>query len=269
MNSNGKGAVAEAEIAAAAVRLGFHVARPMPEGQRYDLLIDTGERVLRVQCKWARRVNDVLSIRLSTSRHTPHGYVRTVYSADEIDAIAAYNPDTDKCYLIPIDEIAGRSNIHLRLEPPLNNQAAKLNWAEQYRFGAVAQLGRASGWQPEGRGFESPQLHSAVSEETLLDESVNLTDLDRTKSQIGASLRAERKRRGWSQGAVSRRSGLAGSVLSRLENGIGDPHLSVIERYAASLGYALQYHLIPAGHADQQPSVVLPEQPTTNWLHSG
>jgi hypothetical protein len=91
LNSNGKGAVAEAEIAAAAVRLGFQVARPMPDGQRYDLLIDTGERVLRVQCKWARRVKDVLHVRLRTNRHTPHGYVQTVYSADEIDAVAAYS----------------------------------------------------------------------------------------------------------------------------------------------------------------------------------
>ena len=37
---------------------------------------------------------------------------------------------------------------------------AAINWASDYELpGAVAQLGRAFGWQPKGRGFESHQLH--------------------------------------------------------------------------------------------------------------
>jgi prevent-host-death family protein len=45
--------------------------------------------------------------------------------------------------------------------PPRNNQRACINLADDFDFdGAVAQLARASGWQPEGQGFESPQLHS-------------------------------------------------------------------------------------------------------------
>jgi hypothetical protein len=36
-----KGAIAEAAITAAAVKLGFVVLRPFPEGRRYDLVIDS------------------------------------------------------------------------------------------------------------------------------------------------------------------------------------------------------------------------------------
>lgn len=70
-----KGAIAEAAFTAAAIELGLFVLRPACEGGRYDLLIDLDPEVIRVQCKWARRVTGVLVINLSTSRCTPNGYV--------------------------------------------------------------------------------------------------------------------------------------------------------------------------------------------------
>jgi PD-(D/E)XK endonuclease len=53
LSTNRKGAIAEAEIAAAAVRLGIPVLRPIQEHGRYDLAFEVGDRILRVQCKWA------------------------------------------------------------------------------------------------------------------------------------------------------------------------------------------------------------------------
>jgi PD-(D/E)XK endonuclease len=129
-----KGAVAEAEIAAAATRLGLVVLRPLCDGARYDLGIDVGSRVLRVQCKWAARLEDVLMIHVTTCRHTPRGYLRTTYSDDEIDAVAAYSEATDRCYLLPIADIADRSAISLCLTPTRNNQAQGVRWAEDYEL---------------------------------------------------------------------------------------------------------------------------------------
>ena len=102
-----KGAVAEAQVAAAAIRMRLLVLRPWTEGGRYDLGIDLGEQLLRVQCKWASQRGDVLTASCRTSRHTPRGYLRTTYAASEIDAIGLYAPSTDRCYLIPIDEVEG------------------------------------------------------------------------------------------------------------------------------------------------------------------
>jgi hypothetical protein len=129
-----KGAAAEAEIAAAAIRLRMQVLRPVGEGGRYDLAIDIGEKLLRVQCKWASRRGDVLTANCITSRCTPHGYRRTTYTADEIDAIAAYAPDTDRCYLIPVNVIEGHATISLRIAPTRNNQAQLIRWAKDYEL---------------------------------------------------------------------------------------------------------------------------------------
>jgi PD-(D/E)XK endonuclease len=136
LSSSGKGAAAEAEIAAALIRLGLVVLRPLCEGGRYDLVLDTGDELVRAQCKWASRTGNVLATRCVTSRHTPSGYRRGTYGAGEIDALAAYAPDTDSCYLIPASEIEGRKQMSLRLAPTPNNQAAGLHWAQDYELQA-------------------------------------------------------------------------------------------------------------------------------------
>ncbi len=124
-----KGAAAEAQITAAVIQLGLTVLRPLCEGRRYDLVIDLEPTLLRVQCKMARRSRGVLAIGLATCRYTPNGYVRSCYSAAEIDAIGAYSPELGKAYLLPMSAITSRRSLHLRLEPTGNNQAAGINWA--------------------------------------------------------------------------------------------------------------------------------------------
>lgn len=168
---NQKGAVAELEIAARAASLGIGVLWPMVEHGRYDLALEIDNRLLRVQCKWARKDGDVVKVTLVTSRHSPvNGYVRGRYGRDEIDAVAAYCAELDECYFLPVDLVAERSAIHLRLKPAKNNQRAAINLASDYEFsGAVAQLARALPWHGRGRRFESGQLHLArpPDEETV------------------------------------------------------------------------------------------------------
>jgi hypothetical protein len=136
-----KGAIAEAAITAAAVELGFVVLRPVVEGRRYDLVIDTGPNLLRVQCKWAQRKGAVVLVNLSTCRHTPSGYVRSTYSRDEVDGIGVYCHELKRCFYLPIETVAGRKGFSLRLAPAANSQEAAINYADQYSFGAIAQLG--------------------------------------------------------------------------------------------------------------------------------
>ena len=149
-----KGAAAEAAIAAAALELGLTVLRPLCEGRRYDLVFDLELRLLRVQCKLAQRVGGALAIRLQTCRYTPSGYVHTSYTADEIDAIAAYSPDLRECFLIPASEVSDRRAIHLRLDPAKNNQARGIKWARSYAIGAMLRTlaaeskGVMAAWQP-------------------------------------------------------------------------------------------------------------------------
>lgn len=107
---------------------------------------------MRIQCKWAPRQGEVIVVRMRTSRYTPGGYVRTSYAATEIDAIAAYCPDLERCYLLPITGFEGRSQTHLRLAPCRNNQERGVRMASEYELGAIAQLGERRHGMAEAAG---------------------------------------------------------------------------------------------------------------------
>ena len=148
MTTDQRGAIAETAIAAAAVKLGVDVYRPIAEGGRYDLILDVGSRLIRVQCKWAVRHGEVVLVRCYSCRRTRTGIVRRAYTAEQIDAFAGYCLELDRCWLLPIEEFPRTSAIQLRLSPTLNNQSAGINWADDFdfaarlnRLGAVAQLG--------------------------------------------------------------------------------------------------------------------------------
>ena|SRR5215217_5573131 len=158
-----KGVIAEMAIAAEAAKLDIGVLKPLGEGERYDLVLDMRPRLLRVQCKWAQKKGEVVAIHTGTCRRVYGGYKRTTYSADEVDALAAYCAALERCYLLPIHVIAGQSHIHLRLAPARNNQRALVNWAHEYELGAIAQLGERRGGTAEVVG-SSPT--SSTSEAT-------------------------------------------------------------------------------------------------------
>ena len=98
-----KGAIAEAAITAEAIKQGVVVWRPVQEGGRCDLIFGIEQNLYRVQCKWGRLEGNVVVVGTRTCRHTPRGYVRTTYSADEVDAIAVYCGDLNRCFYLPID----------------------------------------------------------------------------------------------------------------------------------------------------------------------
>ena len=143
LSTNQKGALAEAEIAAAAVRLGIPVLKPVQEHGRYDLAFEIGDRIYRVQCKWGALDEEagIVRVGLRTYCLTFTGQRRSVYTTDEVDLVAVYCGGNDRCYLVPSGKIDGQAQIWLRTSPPANAQRACINLAEDYEFaGAVAQL---------------------------------------------------------------------------------------------------------------------------------
>jgi hypothetical protein len=143
LSRNCKGALAESEITSAAIRLGIPVLKPVAEHGRYDLAFDVANQIMRVQCKWASfdRAAGVIKVGLASSWCTPNGYEHRHYAEGEIDLVAVYCGDLDRCYLLPHDLAIGRRGIWLRLTPPKNAQRACVNLASSFEFqGAVAQL---------------------------------------------------------------------------------------------------------------------------------
>ena len=148
LTTNQKGTLAELKISASAVDAGLGVSRPLDD-ERYDLILDLRPRLLRVQCKWANRVGDVVTARLYTSRRDATGLVNRRYVTGEFDAFALYCPDVDRCYLLAAEAVVAFRQVHLRLAPCRNNQSLGIRWARDYEFGAtlarldgpIAQLG--------------------------------------------------------------------------------------------------------------------------------
>jgi hypothetical protein len=153
LTSNQKGAIAEAGITWEAIKLGIDVYRPVAEGGRYDLIFGVGNELLRVQCKWATRLGDVVNVRLQTSRRARGGaLVRRTYTEQEIDAVVAYCPELETCYFLPAALISGRFQLYLRLSATRNQQKSGVKWAAEYELGAIAQLGERLGGTQEVAG---------------------------------------------------------------------------------------------------------------------
>jgi hypothetical protein len=136
LTTNQKGAVAEAAIVHAALELGIGVYKSVAD-ERYDMILDVGPRLLRVQCKTAALQGGVVVVRCYSCRRSASGLLRRMYTSDECDAIVAYCTEIRRSFLIPIERVDGRPIIQLRLRPARNNQRQRVNWADDFDFAAT------------------------------------------------------------------------------------------------------------------------------------
>ena len=116
LTTDQKGAIAELAIASEAAALGVGVLKPLNYGERYDLIFDLRPELMRVQCKWAVRLGE---------------WFRSGVRA----------PGVARAGCLPISLVDARRSVYLRLSPARNNQVSGVNFAEDYRLGAIAQLG--------------------------------------------------------------------------------------------------------------------------------
>jgi hypothetical protein len=123
-----RGNLSEARILAAFVAAGYFVSVPFGSGHKYDFVIDDGTGLYRVQCKTGRVKHGAL---LFNAYSKPgNGSVRMSYRG-LADLFAILNPEDDKVYLVPVNEV-GATDVSLRLAPALNNQMQGVRWAESY-----------------------------------------------------------------------------------------------------------------------------------------
>jgi PD-(D/E)XK endonuclease len=96
---------------------------------------------------------------LSFDPSGPDGFIRRPYSRNEVDVVAGYAAELDRCYVLPPAVFEGHPAIQLRLAPARNNQLAGIRWARDFELdrldfsglGAIAQLGeRLHGMQEVG-----------------------------------------------------------------------------------------------------------------------
>jgi PD-(D/E)XK endonuclease len=136
---------------------GYAISIPFGENTRYDLLIDDGESIERVQCKTGRlRAGAVLFAVCSCyGHHRNPEQVRRDYQG-EVDYFAVFCPETDAVYLVPIEQIPTRVMGTLRVETPRNNQRKHVRWASDFEIGRVGLERR-----PAGGGMSRPGARCA------------------------------------------------------------------------------------------------------------
>jgi hypothetical protein len=111
---------------------------PFGENTRTDVIVERERRLLRVQCKTGRlRRGAVVFSPCSTYGH--HRNPRTARRdyVGAIDYFAVFCPETDRVYLVPIDDVAGRTSCTLRVDTPRNNQRRKIRMASDYEIAVV------------------------------------------------------------------------------------------------------------------------------------
>jgi PD-(D/E)XK endonuclease len=117
---------------------GYAVLLPFGENTRYDLVIDDGASLLRVQCKTGRLRDG--AIRFSTcssySHHAHPGWPRRDYLG-QVDCFAVHCPDTGRAYLVPIQDLPTRVEAALRIEPTRNGQRRGIRSGEDYEIAQV------------------------------------------------------------------------------------------------------------------------------------
>lgn len=122
-----KGGFAEALVAARAFEKGCIPSRPMADA-RYDLIIDDGNKLNRVQVKYCNRKYNNISGSVSVDLKKK----ASLYHSNEIDALVVYIEPAGKFCWLPVDLIDGKTSVTIRYEASKNGQSKNCIMAEDY-----------------------------------------------------------------------------------------------------------------------------------------
>jgi hypothetical protein len=115
-------------LSSAAIASSFRSARIIA----YDLVLDLGVRRVRIQCKTGRRRNGAVCFPTRSTRANAKRVTWRTY-AGEVDAFAVHCPETDRVYIVPIDEARAALGT-LRVTPSRNGQEKGVRWATDYEL---------------------------------------------------------------------------------------------------------------------------------------
>jgi hypothetical protein len=114
---------------------GYELLVPFGENTRYDLVIDDGVRLARVQCKTGRlRRGSVVFNSCSSYAHHPNPRMVKRDYQGQIDFFGVFCPETRKSYLVPIADVTTKYSAMLRVDPPRNNQRIGVRLAADFEI---------------------------------------------------------------------------------------------------------------------------------------
>ncbi len=159
-NSKRTGELSEAAFLHKAVALGFRVTKPWGDSERYDFVLDSGRRLWRVQIK-CTAVSRAGGYHIQPI-HFVYGKNKVVYTAEDIDVLAAHVVPLDVWYVVPVGVLAAGTS--LRLYPDNGCKTARF---EKYREAWDLFRGDEVGVQAEREsvdaGEELDPVHDSIA----------------------------------------------------------------------------------------------------------
>jgi PD-(D/E)XK endonuclease len=149
-----KGEIAESAFLNKAVSLGFGVAKPWGESDRYDFILDSGPRLWRVQVKSAYSCSKAGAYSIHN-----FGVSQVPYTPEEVDVLVAYIVPVSVWYVIPVAEV-----VHIAYIGLLPNSRRKRSRYEKYREAwcwLACQTGRTAAQERCKDGGKCPVKESA------------------------------------------------------------------------------------------------------------
>jgi hypothetical protein len=129
-NPKRTGELSEAAFLLKAQSMGFRVAKPWGDSERYDFILDSGARLWRVQLKCTEvvhargyEVQPIYSVYSGVNGRSKAGY-----TAEEIDVLVVHIGPRNVWYVLPVEVFALSKN--LRFYPDIECKCAR--W-ESYR----------------------------------------------------------------------------------------------------------------------------------------
>jgi hypothetical protein len=130
-NTKAIGDQSELEVAVRLARAGYIVSKPLGDSHRYDLIIDDGVTLSRVQVKTGKLVAGSVAFHCY-STHAHRGGTMRSYRG-EIEYLGVFCPQTGDAYLVPESDLVD-STMHLRVAPTVNRQDRHIRWASRYKL---------------------------------------------------------------------------------------------------------------------------------------
>lgn len=122
------------------IELGYQCLLPYGDSCKYDVAVDIGNKILRIQCKTSRWSNDTkeaqVAFEIATCCQTTNTQKTTRYKYSEKEIDYFYTWFQGQGYLVSIKEATG-STFRWRYEYPLSGQKSGIHIADNYKLEEV------------------------------------------------------------------------------------------------------------------------------------
>ena len=133
-----KGDLGVIEVILDMTKHGYKIFTTISEHLPFDFVAFKDNKFLRIQAKY-RTLEDSgkVSVPFRTSWSDKNGTHEQYYNKEDIDYIAVYCPQTDKCYYVDPSASDNKNALILRVENPKNGQTKGIKFADDYLLDSV------------------------------------------------------------------------------------------------------------------------------------